>query len=466
MRAVIQRVTGSGVRVGGEQVARIAAGLLVCWASPTATRPGGGLPRRQDRQSARLRGRGRQDEPLAARDGRGDAGGQPVHPLRRLPQGLPPVFIAAAQPGRRTSSTSLRRGSAAAGSPCRPAVSRAICRWPWSTTARSRFCWTARANQVALSTCRPSPSHVTYQHSGRIMSRTSEELRGLGFVLRYALAFGVREPHLNIASASPFPAAMQRTLPPPCSPGHRPVPGDRGFRPVLARDSLGPPLQLPSAASAHPREYPHRAHSRCESHSQTDYPLRRLRNHLAASGKSQRHTPPILVRDTGRTGAVVPLPGGHSVPLRRGRVVPRHAAAAGAQEADPELGSTILLRLPDGAASPPPRDPASRPRHSVHDAQVVLRRGTALSAAFRYHFTACASFRDTPSPPRGNPRRNRRRHPPSAATRKNLAASALSCSTPRPSRRRSPDRNGGGVPLVAAVERLAASLGPGARPYR
>ena len=87
MRACIQRVSEARVSVDGAIVGEIGRGLVVLLG--VARRRHGrrrSTAGRQDRRAANLRRRRRQDESFAGRRGGRDAGRQPVHAARRLPQ--------------------------------------------------------------------------------------------------------------------------------------------------------------------------------------------------------------------------------------------------------------------------------------------------------------------------------------------------------------------------------------------
>ena len=88
MRACVQRVSRARVSVGGEVSGRIGRGLLVLLGVGKEDTPAEATMLAKKIAGLRVfEGRRGEDEPGACRRRRGDARGQSVHALGRLPQG-------------------------------------------------------------------------------------------------------------------------------------------------------------------------------------------------------------------------------------------------------------------------------------------------------------------------------------------------------------------------------------------
>ena len=125
MRAVIQRVTQCGVLVGGEQVARISAGLLVL----LGVAAGDSTPQADYLADKIVNLRVFEDPDGKMNRSLLETGGEMLVVsqftlLGDCRKGRRPSFVGAAQPRRRTGSTSTSSGgSAAAACARRPAAS-------------------------------------------------------------------------------------------------------------------------------------------------------------------------------------------------------------------------------------------------------------------------------------------------------------------------------------------------------
>ena len=173
MRAVVQRVLGASVTVDGEAVGAIeGAGLLVYLGVTHDDGPADVAWIARKVWDLRIL----RDEQSASDVARAGAGRQPVHVVRRRPQG-PASHLAGrrARPGLRAAvRRGLHRAHAASAPTSRPASSAPTCRSPRSTTARSRWSSTALAD-VCRATCgvltplARDPSHdkrETKRHGG------------------------------------------------------------------------------------------------------------------------------------------------------------------------------------------------------------------------------------------------------------------------------------------------------------
>ena len=141
VRALLQRTTGASVRVDGEVVGEIGAGLV----DPAGRRSGRHRddrrrPRAQDRRAADLPRRRGPDQPVAARRRRGRARRVAVHAVRRhAPRAPAGVHGRGAARARRAALPAVRRcAPAARRRRWRPAGSVPRWRSSSSTTARSR----------------------------------------------------------------------------------------------------------------------------------------------------------------------------------------------------------------------------------------------------------------------------------------------------------------------------------------
>ena len=130
MKAVIQRVSEASVTVEAREIAAVGPGLLVLLCVEHGRRRARGRLRRpQDRESADLRGRCRQDEPLGGRR------------RRRV------LWWSASSPWPAISAAAIGRASPAP--PTRP--------WPCRSTSASARAWPSTACR-----CRPAPSAPTW----------------------------------------------------------------------------------------------------------------------------------------------------------------------------------------------------------------------------------------------------------------------------------------------------------------
>ena len=135
LKALVQRVSQAAVDVEGERVAQIGPGMLVLLGVSREDTENRGRPaRRQGPGAADLRRRRGADE-RAARGPRGSVR-QPVHPLRRHPQGQPAELHGG---GARRTRPSRSTTASASGSGRRRGSSAPAWASPSSTTARSRI---------------------------------------------------------------------------------------------------------------------------------------------------------------------------------------------------------------------------------------------------------------------------------------------------------------------------------------
>ena len=233
MRALLQRVTRAEVRVG-ERVGRVDR--------PRAAGPAGRGPRRRrgdrrragapDLRAAHLRGRGRADEPLAARRGRRGPGREPVHALRGH-ESRPAARVhrrGAAGPRDRVLWLRVAAGIEAQGVRTGSWAS-SVRRWPssWSTTGRSRsgstrptderrarggagslwrrWCWPAAAPRAGSTATVAPPSPPAIRHQSRL--RRTSTASGLGG----ASATGSRRPRRRAPARQREPRRRARASP-------------------------------------------------------------------------------------------------------------------------------------------------------------------------------------------------------------------------------------------------------------